>query len=881
MDPSVSFGSWIRLRRKILDLTQDALARAVGCSVVTIRKLESDERRPSRQIAERLADSLQILAQERAAFIGLARAEPSIEAAAQAPPLPEVAPQRSRTNLPIPLTRLIGRRGEVSALRGALLRADTRLVTLSGPPGIGKTRLALQVAGELRDAFADGVWFVALAPVTDHTLVLPAVAAALGLREQPGRPLSDHLHDYLREKRLLLLLDNCEHVLEASPDIVELLETGAGLKALVTSRAQLRVRGEQVVLVAPLPLPDGEQASSFRQLAQNPAVALFVERARAARPAFALTEANAAEIATLCAHLDGLPLAIELLAARIRMAMPAMLLDGIGQRLALLADGPRDLPVRHQTLRAALAGSYDLLRSDAQALFRQLGVFAGSWTLEATEVLWSHVEHDGETLLLQPLTTLVEHSLVIQSPMTDSIPRFTMLETIREYARERLAAEGEEAGARHVHAAHFLELAERAAPELQGPRQVAWLDRLEADYPDLRAALEWVIQSADSERALRLAGSLGWFWFVRGRSSEGRRWLDQAIAVAHTQPVAGAPAEKSRLATALQAAGHLALFQGDFRVARAYLEAGVANWRELAQEAPAQQPIQQGLAFSLTFLFLTTQFQGDMAARDLLLSEYLALSATLDDPRSRALVLFNLGRGALLQQGDYQNARAQLEACLALLRPLGDLWYIAQVVIDLGLVALFQEAYQSAEAWYREGLELGHALRDRTLVALALNNLGEAARCQGNTELAAHYYTESLALHQELGNRSEAPRLLHNLGYIALHQGDITRASSSFQDSLRQFQQLGMARGIAENLAGLAAILAIQAQPEAAARLWGAAEALHESEATPTWPADRREHLRYQAIARSQLDPASWEAAWRQGRANPQRQLNDVSSLFS
>jgi predicted ATPase/transcriptional regulator with XRE-family HTH domain len=888
MEAPASFGRWLKLRRRILDLTQDQLAREVGCSIVTIRKLESDERRPSRQIAERLAECLRIAPQERVAFIGLARAEPyRDEALALAPDsMPHPAPQRTRSNLPLPLTRLIGRKQEVTAVRSTLLRADTRLLTLSGPPGIGKTRLALQVATELRDAFADGAYFVDLAAIRDPELVMSAIAQVLAIRQIGGRPLTESLQDYLHDKRVLLLLDNFEQVVDAAALIVGLLQGCSGLKALITSRVMLRVRGEQVVLLTPLLLPDLERPLAMRSLAQNPAMALFVERAQAVLPGFALTPTNAPLIAALCTHLDGLPLAIELVAVRVKLQPLNALLAGLDQRLALLTDGPRDLPLRHQTLRAALAGSYELLEQPAQMLFRRLGVFVGGATLEAIEAVCAGEAARKQGSNTHPLpalprsltpilSALVEHSLIVSRAASDDAPRFIMLETIREYALELLVEYGEASAARQAHAGAFLDLAERAEPELHAQDQVAWLDHLEAEHPNLRAALEWALQTHDRERAVRLGRALWWFWSVRGYSSEGRRWLDRILDDAlplvegATSKHAIGPQLRSNIATALLAAGHLALFQGDFVAARDRLGASLAIWHELAALAREERQVQQGLAAALNFLFLTLQFVGDIAAREPIRTEYQTLSATLDDPLVRAMLLFNEGRGALLQEGNYMEAGSQLEQSLVLFRGLGDLWYIAQVVIDLGLVAVYQEDYGAARAWYEEGLTLARALKNRSLIATALNNLGEVARCQDGDERAAVLYAESLQLHQDLGNKPETPRLLHNLGYVALHRGETAQASVYFRDSLDRFQQLGMRRGIAENLAGFAAVAAVSGRAAEAARLWGAAEALHATVGTPVWPTDRREQARYQTIARAGLDTASWEAAWQEGRSQP------------
>jgi tetratricopeptide (TPR) repeat protein len=546
-------------------------------------------------------------------------------------------------------------------------------------------------------------------------------------------------------------------------------------------------------------------------------------------------------------------------------------------------------------LRAAIASSYELLENQAQALFRWLGLFVGGWTLEALDAVyagsatWQQERNapppSSDTRSLAAiLSALVEHSLIVQGPPSGAAPRFTMLETIREYALELLTEGGEATTVQRAHAAYFLNLAERAERELHGPEQVAWLDQLEAEHPNLRAALEWALQAGDSAQALRFGGALWWFWYVRGYISEGRRWLDRVLDAASPRPNKETPAAAHELertaqfATALFAAGYLALFQGDFVAARARLGTSLELWRELAALHPTEPRVRHGRFSALTFLMLSVHFEGDNAALASLSAEYLALQDTLDDPRDQALMLFNLGRGALLQQGDYLAARTQLEQSLELLRALGDVWTIAQVVIDLGLVALYQEDYGPAQAWYEEGLNLARALKDRALIASALNNLGEVARCQDDDERACRLYAESLQLHQELGNKPETPRLLHNLGYLALHRGDCAQAAAYFRESLESFERLGMTRGVAENLAGFAAVAASCGRAAEAARLWGTAEALHETVGTPVWPSDRREQLRYQAIARAQLDTTSWEAAWQQGRANPLAQPTDFTS---
>lgn len=869
-DLPASFGRWLRLRRRALDLTQGALARAVGCSVVTVRKLESDERRPSRQIAERLADALQISPHERASFVALARV--GSEAAPERLPVDRLEGEHDRPSLaappaprhrppPIPLTRLLGRRSELAILRTTLLRGDTRLLTLTGLPGVGKTRLALQVASELRSAFPDGICFVDLAPVQDVELVLGAVAQALDLRPSGGVPLEERVAAYLHDKRLLLLLDNFEHLLDAAPLLVALLEGGPALKALVTSRAALRVRGEHVVPVVPLPISTSEVGTRRQALAQNPAVALFVERARAALPGFALTETSLPLVAELCAHLEGLPLAIELVAAQVDHLPLAELLSGLDRRLALLAGGPRDLPKRHQTLRAAIGESYALLDGATQILFRQLGVCVGGWTYQTASALAAAAGVAADPPVPQLLATLVVHSLVSMQGGAEQAPRFQMLETIRAYALELLAEGGEEPDARQAHAHFFRDLAARA--EFEGPAQVAWLDLFDREHPNFRAALAWSLEQGERATSLSLVGSLEWFWFVRGHGDEGRRWLDRALAE-YGPPVDGP--DDALLASALLAAGHLALFAGDFVEARKRLEESAARLRTLAAASPGEGALRVKLIQALAYLVITVQYQGDFAAREALEAEYLRLNEGLDDPRAGALLAFQQGRGALLQFGDHRAAQGSLEQSLAVFRELGDLWTVAQVVIDLGLVALHQGDTAAARARYEQGVALARTIGDRGLLALALNNLGEAARAAGDLAAAKEHYTASLALHEELGNRPEAPRLLHNLGYVALREGFVARAVDYFRESLRRYQQLGMKRGVAEGLAGLAAVATCEGRPLEAARLWGTAEAMHTWEGTPVWPTDQREHAYYRAIARAQVSPLEWEAAWAEGR---------------
>jgi predicted ATPase/class 3 adenylate cyclase len=764
-------------------------------------------------------------------------------------------------NLPVQLTPFIGREQELTAVQQLLHREDVRLLTLTGSGGAGKTRFGLQVAAELSDRFADGVFFVNLAPVSDPTLVVPTIAQALDIREVTGQPLLEHVKQELQLKHLLLLLDNFEQVVSAGVRIVDLLATCPQLKILVTSREVLHVHAEHEFPVPPLALPDPGHLPDLAALSRYGAVALFLQRAQAVKPDFQITNANARAIAEICVRLDGLPLAIELAAARMKLFPPQALLARLDQGLSVLTGTSRDVPTRQQTLRNTIAWSYNLLDAAEQGLFRRLSVFVGGCTLEAVEAVCADASDGGETgQVVERVASLIDKSLLQQTEQEGHEPRLLMLDTISEFGLEVLAASGEMEIMRQAHALYYLRLSEEAEPELAGPRQAMWLERLEREHENLRAVMQWSLEQAEGERgdartreiALRLGGTLRQFWYMRSYFSEGRDFLERALS--RSDGVAA-----SVRAKALFAATRLNVSLGSLDRAEALCKECLALYRELGDAA--------GIASSLHLLAAIAWGRGNLALARLQEEESLALFKELGDKSTVAYALIYLGN-LVIDQGEYGRARRLLEDGLEMNKELGDTTGIADSLFNLArLCYVSQGELTQAHTWLEESLALYRELGDKESIAYYFQLSGLLALAEGETALAYSRVEQAEALFKEMRHRYGTTVSLYAFAQVVAASGDDARAQSLYEEGIALARKTGNRQMVAIGLEGLARVVAVQGALPWAARLWGAAETLRETSGAPIPPVDRPAYESRVTAARAQLGEQPFAAAWAEGRS--------------
>jgi predicted ATPase/class 3 adenylate cyclase len=837
-------------------------------------------------------------------------------------------------NLPAYLTPLIGREHEIEALNQLLRQAEARLVTLTGPGGIGKTSLSLQVATSLLEEFAHGVFFVGLAAISDAELVLPTIAQTLGIRENRSKPLRENLSEYLREKYLLLVLDNFEQVVDAAPVVADLIAACPHLKILVTSRIVLRLKGEREYPVEPLRAPDPQATISKDSLSQYAAVELFIQRALAIKPDFEVNNDNAPAVAEICFRLEGLPLAIELAAARLKLFSPQALLSRLGsrldvsspKRLQLLRGGPRDMPARHQTLRQAIAWSYDLLPPAEQTLFQRLAVFAGGCSLETAEAICT-ARLSGSTELaevspksagepefdtLDGLTALIDKSLLRQVETKDiksgisreGEPRFVMFETIREFALERLQTSNDWPATRQRHADFFLKLAEEAEPELTGPKQAYWLNILEREHDNLRTVFSWIEETGQTDYGLRLGAAIWRFWIVRGHMAEGRERLAALLAL----PGAAKPTRER--AKVLNAIGTIRHEVGEYITARPLLEESLEIWRELGDK--------KGMATVINNLGWIAAQLGELISASELSGESLTLHAELGNKRGMAVAFNNLSIVAFVQadfsrafslqekslslrreigdergvayatailgwfevvQGNYGKAASLLEVARGKLRELGDNMIMGFSAWILTQMALDQGDYDRASKLVR--MEEGSALiKDRDPQMLWV--LAILKQCEGDHQEAQELLEESLAKFRGWGYKWGIANALYYLGWLALSRvgetsassvepltssrHDDERATACFHESMRLNRSLGNKLGIAKSLFGFGSLALAEGDPGRSARLFAAAEALHQIIGVPMPAYDRTRFDHDVSRVRALLEEETFATAWNAGK---------------
>lgn len=789
---------------KLIYIKTPAAERESGLTTLLTKIKNSDEVSykyfsNAEELRQLVENDLALLLTERFEVSELSAGEPAIQA------------KYTRDNLPAQITSFIGREAEIEDVISLVKNPQARLITLTGPGGIGKTRLSIQVASKLRENFRDGAFFVPLAEANESVMVVSKVAEVLGIREGGSQSLLGSVKSYLRDKQLLLLLDNFEQVVEAAPLVFELLESAPQIKVCVTSRALLNIRGEHEFQVPTLQLPDPSGDQTSEQLARCESVRMFIDRAKAINPRFKLDDRHTRVVAEICSRLDGLPLAIELAVARIKMLSIEQLRDMLSSRLKLLTGGGRDLPERQQTLRSTLEWSVQLLNQQDQILFARLGVFMGGFSLDSAQEV-CHLENDNGLDIFKGIESLLNNSLVLLEYLDGFEPRFRMLETIREYAQEKLTDRSELEVLQKRHAQYFIDKMNEIRPLFstsEAERGFAWVD---AEHDNLRSALSCCFRD-DSLIWLApwLLITMNWPWYRRGFLSEGREWADRLLHTSIAQE------QMMIRCYALWSSGAMAMWQGDLNIALSRLE------------------------------------------------EAVALSRSTEEPTIIAVTLLFLGT-TQVNRGEDELALKYLQEAQELYEQLVMPWYQAITLVHMGNASLGMGDTSKARAYLDQAQQISQQIGENWLNSLILNNYGEVARTEGDYQKAFNYYKESESLLRAMGDKGDLARLVHNLGCVARHMGDSVLAEERLKESLGMFIKLGNQRGMAECLASLAGLWSESGRVLPAAKLLGAAQALLDETGANWWPADRVEVESSLEQLRKHLKPAQFEEAWEVGK---------------
>lgn len=803
MQDEISFGVWLRNQRRALDLSRQTFADQVGCAEVTLRRIEAATLKPSKELASVLLQKLGIPESERSQWIAFARGLSGF-------PLSSAAPSNNPiTNFPIPLTTFIGRQREQEEVNHLI--SKNRLVTLTGTGGVGKTRLAVQVVAGVRSRFPDGVWFLDLAPLINPILVPNTLATVIGLRESAELSFKDLLINYFHARSALVVFDNCEHLIESCAQLVHsLLSACEHLSILATSREALRVAGEIPYHVPSLETPRLDAESAMETLKNIESVQMFAERATAASPSFLINPHNVFTVAEICQNLDGIPLAIELAAARVNVLTVKQILMRLNERFNLLTGGFRSAFPRHQTLQAAIEWSYNLLSEKERTVFRRLAVFSGGWTLEAAEVIC--IGNGIEPVeVLDLLSGLVNKSLVFVETVQGH-SRYRRLQMIREYALAMLNKSDEMSIIYFRHLNFFAKMVFEAERNPKGPEDAFWYERLDSELDNLRTALTWFEQLEHIEIRLRFVAGLWRYWKNRGKSSEGRAYIQHILS--------GVPPGPSRqtagYARALTAAGALAYYQADF------------SYSEQSR------------------------------------TEALSIYRILEDKGGIGDCLIGLGNAAI-SQGHYDKARAFYEEVLGIRQELGDKLGIARLIGNLGLLAYFQMNYDQAHSLHMESLTLFRELQDYQGVAHELNNLGDVARHQGKLSMALAFYEECISNSKSMKDQWGMAYGIMGIADVAFEQGDFSTAISHYKDCLRMFQKEADYIGLPYVLESVAGLWPTKKQLEYAARIYGSADALRQRTHSPLPPPDQSAYQKHLSLLKEQLGSSKFDVAWAEG----------------